>query len=139
MSIPQYLASVDIEVPFYDLDSVGIVWHGNYAKYFEVARCELLRLFDYDYDQMMASGYLWPVVDLHVRYVSMIRFRQRIRVRATLREWEHRLSIDYLITDVNSGARLTKGSTVQVAVDIQTRELCLRSPAVLFEKLGVAQ
>lgn len=137
MSTPDFSASVDVLVPFYDLDPVGIVWHGNYAKYFEVARCELLKRYNYGYDEMLKSGFMWPVVDLRVRYVKMIRFDQRIRVTATLREWEYRMLIDYLIADADSGARLTKGTTVQVAVDLATKELCLMSPPVLFERLGV--
>lgn len=137
MSTPDFSASVDVLVPFYDLDPVGIVWHGNYAKYFEVARCELLKRYNYGYDEMLKSGFMWPVVDLRVRYVQMIRFDQRIRVTATLREWEYRMLIDYLIADADSGARLTKGTTVQVAVDLATKELCLMSPPVLFERLGV--
>ena len=137
MSALKISADIDMVVPFHDLDPAGIVWHGNYAKYFEVARCEMLKLFDYNYDQMLVSGYIWPVVDLRVRYVQMVRFNQRIRVTATLREWEYRMSIDYLITDATTGARLTKGNTVQVAVDIKTQELCLMSPGVLFDKLGV--
>ena len=139
MNIPQYSASVELSVPFHDLDPAGIVWHGHYAKYFELARCELLQLFNYNYDQMLESGYIWPVIDLHVRYVNMVRFKQRIKVTATLREYEYRLAIDYLITDVATGARLTKGRTAQVAVDIATRELCLMSPDILFTKLGVAR
>lgn len=130
-------AEVTVDVPFYDLDPVGIVWHGNYAKYFELARMRLFSGFDYSYDAMRASGFIWPVIDLHVRYVKPIVFEQQIRVTATLREWEYRLLIHYLITDAHSGQRLTKGSTVQVAVDMQTREMCLMSPPVLFEKLGI--
>lgn len=131
-------AQIEIEIPFYDLDSVNIVWHGNYPKYFELARCALLENFDYGYDAMRASGYIWPIIDLQVRYIKAITFKQRIIVEATLKEWEYRLKIDYLIRDAKTQARLTKGSTVQVAVDVGTRELCLMSPAILLERLGVA-
>lgn len=133
----KFCAEVTLRVPFYDLDPVGIVWHGNYAKYFELARCALFDSFDYSYDAMRASGFIWPVIDLHVRYIKSIVFEQEIRVAATLREWEYRLLIDYLITDVRSGRRLTKGRTAQVAVDERTREMCLMSPPVLFAKLGM--
>lgn len=37
-----------VEVPFFDLDPMHIVWHGNYVKYFEEARCQLLRTIDYE-------------------------------------------------------------------------------------------
>jgi len=127
---------VVIQVPFHDVDLVGIVWHGHYAKYFEVARCALLESFDYNYDRMMASGYGWPVIDLRFRYVKPAQFGQKIRVRATLLEWENRLRIEYLVSDDASGERLTKGESVQVAVNMVTREMCMVSPDVLFERLG---
>jgi acyl-CoA thioester hydrolase len=129
-------AEVLITVPFHDLDPAGIVWHGHYAKYFEVARCELLQSFGYNYDHMVESGYAWPVIDMRVRFVKPARFGQQIRVKASLAEWEYRLKIDYTIHDLG-GVRLCKGSTVQVAVEIATREMCLRSPDVLFARLGV--
>ena len=129
-------AEVVIQVPFHDVDLVGIVWHGHYAKYFEVARCALLETFDYNYDRMMASGYGWPVIDLRLRYVKPAQFGQKIRVRATLLEWENRLRIEYLVSDDASGERLTKGESVQVAVNMVTREMCMVSPDVLFERLG---
>jgi len=39
---PTIKASFEMEIPFFDVDTYKIVWHGNYAKYFEIARCELL-------------------------------------------------------------------------------------------------
>jgi acyl-CoA thioester hydrolase len=128
---------VAIKVPFHDLDPVGIVWHGNYAKYFEIARCALLETFDYNYDQMALSGYSWPIIDLHMRYVKAAKFADTIDVEARLREWEHRLRIDYLITDAASGLRVCKGTSIQVAVNLETKEMCLRSPDILFQRLGL--
>jgi acyl-CoA thioester hydrolase len=125
-----------IKVPFHDLDPAGIVWHGHYLKYFEVARCELLDSFGYNYDRMVESGYAWPVIDMHLRFVKPALFGQEILVTAELAEWEYRLKIDYVIRDL-AGARMCKGSTVQVAVVIATREMCLRSPDILFTKLGL--
>lgn len=131
------VAEVELQVQFFDLDPMEIVWHGNYVKYLEIARCALLDQIDYNYPQMRASGYAWPVIDLHLRYVKPATFGQLIRVRAELVEWENRMKIAYLITDVASGRRLTKGTTVQVAVEIATQEMCFVSPAILFEKLGL--
>ncbi len=129
--------SVDIKVPFHDLDPVGIVWHGNYTKYFEIARCALLESFNYNYDQMALSGYSWPVIDLHLRYVKAARFAENLKVRASLREWEHRLRIDYLASDAASGLRVCKGTSIQVAVNMATHEMCLRSPDIIFQRLGL--
>ena len=128
---------VEIQVPFHDLDPLEVVWHGNHAKYFEIARCALFDRIGYNFPQMRESGYLWPVIELFVRYAHPLRFGQIIRVRADLVECECRLKIAYLINDVRTGQRLVRGHTVQVAVDSTTGELCLRSPDVLLWKLGV--
>ena len=130
-------SSVVLQIPFHDLDPLEICWHGHYVRYFEIARAALLQTFDYDYPQMRDSGYAWPVIELHIRYAQALRYRQRIEVEAFLTEWENRLRVDYLIRDVETGQRLTRGHTVQVAVDLHTQEMCLVSPAVLAEKLGL--
>ena len=130
-------AEVEIEIPFHDVDSAMIVWHGHYLKYIEIARCKLLDLIDYNYGQMKESGYFWPVIDLRLRYVAPARFQSRIRVRASLEEWEHRLKIGYVIHDCDTGKRLTKGYSIQVAVNAKSGEMLLASPAVLLEKLGL--
>lgn len=128
-------AEVEIDVPFHDVDMMQVVWHGYYLKYFEVARCALLDLFDYNYMQMLQSGYVWPVIESHLRYVGAVRFGQKIKVKATLKEWENRLKIEYLVSDSATGKRLTKGYTIQVAVLQSNMEMCLESPPVLQEKL----
>ncbi len=128
-------ASARTEVPFHDVDAMNVCWHGHYLKYFEIGRAALLRAFDYDYPEMRASGYLWPVVEAHLKYVRPATYGQRIEVRATLLEYENRLKIGYEIADCASGQRLTKGHTVQVAVCAATSELQFVSPAVVFEKV----
>jgi len=56
-------AETIIEIPFHDVDSAEVAWHGHYVKYFEIARCKLLDKFDYNYPQMTASGYFWPIIE----------------------------------------------------------------------------
>jgi len=130
-------ASVDLEIPFHDVDMMEVVWHGHYAKYFEIARCALLETIDYNYPQMRDSGYAWPVIDLRVRYIKPAVFGQKITVNAAIVEWENRLKIDYQITDKPTGVRLVKGHSIQVAVDMETMTMCFESPRILFDKLGV--
>ncbi|MGD9859484.1 MAG: acyl-CoA thioesterase [Marinobacterium sp.] len=129
--------AVELEIPFHDVDVMRIAWHGHYAKYLEIARCALLEQIDYNVPQMEASGYAWPVIDMRIRYAQPLRFQQKIRVEATLTEWENRLKIDYLIKDAASGKRLTKAYTVQVAVAIESGEMLYASPTVLLQKLGL--
>ena len=131
-------ASVDILVQFYDLDPMNVVWHGHYLKYFEQARCALLDQIDYNYFQMRDSGYIWPVVDVRLKYVKSAVFNQLVTVVASLVEYENRLKIEYRVLDSQSHTVLTKGYTIQVAVDNNSQEMLYRSPDILFAKLGVS-
>ncbi len=124
-------AEVEVVVPFFDVDSMEVVWHGHYVKYLEIARCALLDRIGHNYAQMKAAGYVWPVIDVQLRYAHAARFGQRLRIRADLVEWENRLKIHYLITDAASGERVTRASTVQVAVRLADRVMQLVSPPVM--------
>lgn len=134
---PCFTTEVALTVPFHDVDMLGVVWHGNYFRYFEIAREALLNQFDYGYRQMKDSGYLWPVVDTRVQYRDVLTFEQRFRVRARLEEYENRLRIGYQIFDATTGKRTTTGYTIQVALEEKSREMCFVSPPVLFERMGI--
>jgi acyl-CoA thioester hydrolase len=131
-------AESEILVPFFDIDPMNVVWHGHYVKYLEIGRCALLDKLDHNYLQMQASGYAWPVIDLQLRYIRGATFGQRLIVRSSLVEWENRLKINYLISDAASGERMTRASTVQVAVDLASREMQLASPQVFVDAIQKA-
>lgn len=136
--MPQDLShEISLAPAFHDLDPMDVVWHGNYIRYFEQARCALLARLGYDYPAMRDSGYAWPVVDLRVKYMRPLAYGQQAVVRATIVEWENRLKIDYEIRDQATGQRLTRGSSIQVAVDMVSGEMCYVCPPVLWERLGV--
>lgn len=134
----EHITALELTVPFHDVDPMNIVWHGRYVKYLELARCQLLESFNYSYSAMFDSGYSWPVVDMRIKYVKPAKFEQKIRIIASLVEWEFRLKINYLIEDVATKAKLTKGHTIQVAVDMDSGEMCGESPAILRQKLGIS-
>ncbi|POZ61113.1 acyl-CoA thioesterase [Chromobacterium alticapitis] len=128
---------IELEPAFHDLDPMDVVWHGNYVKYLEIARCALLERFDYNYPQMRDSGYAWPIVDMRLKYVQPVHFGQKVTIESSIVEWENRLKIDYLIRDAASGRKINKAYTVQVAVDMASQEMLYVCPPVLWEKLGV--
>lgn len=128
-------AAVPVRIPFFDVDSAGVVWHGRYFQYFELARRELLESIGYSYEEMAASGLIWPVSDTTVRYLRPLVLNQEVVVRADLREWDMRIVIDYRIED-DSGRLCTRASTTQVPVDIESRELAFGSPDVLIERIA---
>lgn len=130
-------ATVTIDIPFHDVDMMGIVWHGRYAKYLEIAREAMLATIDYSIVQMKASGYAWPVIEMNIRYAQPLLFEQKIRVQADLVEVENRLKIAYKIFDAASGRRLTKAYTVQVALDVASGEMLFASPRALLDRVAL--
>lgn len=128
---------IEITPAFYDIDVMEIVYHGNYVRYMELARSALLAKFDYDYPRMRESGYAWPVVDMHLKYVRPVTFGQKLVMKASITEWENRLRIDYVLRDAQTGRKVNTAHTIQVAVDMRTREMCFVCPPVLWERLGV--
>ena len=135
---PDWSADIELSPAFHDLDPMAVVWHGHYLKYFELARCALLQKIEYDYPQMRDSGFAWPVVDFRSKYVAPLRYEQKVKVTAKITEWENRLKIEYLVTDIASGKVLTRAYSIQVAVNMNTQEMCFSSPKILMQKLGLA-
>ena len=131
-------AAIEFDVAFHDVDMVGVVWHGHYLRYLENVRWALMDRLDYGLDRMLASGHAWPIVDLQAKYVKPARFGERLRARASLVEWEHRLAINYLLTDVADGARILRARTMQVAVDGRSGELQFDCPADFVECVHAA-
>ncbi|MFY1826080.1 acyl-CoA thioesterase [Myxococcus fulvus] len=134
---PDLSHEIELTPPFHDIDLMEVVWHGHYVKYLELARCALLAKFDYDYPQMLASGYAWPVVDMRLKYVRSATYGKALRIRAEITEWENRLRIDYLLRDAATGQKVNQAHTIQVAVSIATKEMLYVCPPVLWQRLGV--
>lgn len=133
-----WTAYTDIRVPFFDVDSMKIAWHGHYAKYFELARCELLGQIGHNYEDMFDSGYSWPIVDMRVRYMRPLHFNQDVRAFAMLKRWDHQLQITYRIRDIEGGSLLARGHTLQAPVDLATGQLCLNQPDAVTQALDRA-
>ena len=64
--------SITLSVPFYDVDGLGIVWHGNYLKYCENARDALYYKCGCTSQVMAATGCIFPVVDLRLSYYKSV-------------------------------------------------------------------
>jgi acyl-CoA thioester hydrolase len=97
-----------------------------------------MRLIGFDLQDMIGSGYLWPIVDLHVKYVRAARFGDRL-ARAAPRWWNgsSASAINYLVTDLADGARGGAcGQTVQVAVRPPENELLFVMPECLTGRVA---
>ncbi len=119
------------EIPFFDVDSMDIMWHGHYVKYLEMARCNFLEEIHYTYDVMKASGFGYPIVQLNLKYIRPALFRQKIKVKTYLVEYESCLRFDYVVEDLATGQKLSRGSTTQMAVAMKNRETQFMIPESL--------
>lgn len=125
-------ARCPIKIPFSDLDPAGVVWHGRFFKYFELARTQLMEDIGYGYADMHESGFAWPVVDASVRYIKPLVFNQLVVLTAALAEWELRLVVDHEIEN-ESGEICVRATTVQVPVSRESNEFKMCSPSRLIE------
>lgn len=106
-------AAIRLEVPFHDVDILGIVWHGHYYKYFELARTELYRGIGLDIMRMREMGYVFPVIESQCRYAQPLRYGQKAVVEARFDAWQNYVKISYTIRDEASGERIAYGHTKQ--------------------------
>lgn len=108
---------VELEVPFHDVDALQIVWHGHYYKYFEIARTRLLRSRGLDAAdfQRLKLGLL--VIESSCRYVSPLRYGDRIEVAAWFRDLKFRIMVCFEITNLTTGVRAARGHTALVTTE----------------------
>jgi acyl-CoA thioester hydrolase len=128
-------AEAEFNVEFYDVDPMRIVWHGNYIKYFEKARCALLEKIGYGYNEMEDSGWAFPVATISVKFVNSLRFRDRVRARALLTEYENCIKIKYELYNAETGQLCTKGDSTQMAINMNTGESSIVCSPIFIKKV----
>lgn len=109
--------TVQHEIPFHDVDSLGIVWHGHYYKYFELARTELYRSLGLDIQDMERLGFSFPVIESQCRYSDSLQYGEKISISASFTECEYYIRIAYRISGLQSGTRAAYGHTKQAVCD----------------------
>lgn len=128
-------AEAETIIEFYNLDPMQVVWHGNYINYFELGRRSLLEKIGYSYNEMKDSGFSFPVVDISLKYLKPLKFKDRIRIKAVLMEYESCLRIKYEIYNAETGDTATRGVSTQMAYDIKKDESCFVCPEILIKKV----
>ncbi|MCB0446644.1 MAG: acyl-CoA thioesterase [Gelidibacter sp.] len=123
-----------IRVRYGETDQMGVVYHGNYAQYFEVGRVEWLRKMGVSYKQMEMEGIMLPVISLCVKYKKSARYDDIIKVKTQLVKLPSAtIEFDYKITNENDEI-LATGNTSLVFIDIN-RNRPTRCPKYLLDKL----
>ena len=107
----------DFQVPFYDLDGIQMVWHGNYVKYMEDAREKFGAKYGFEYLHIFNSGYLAPVADMHIKYRNSARISEVLTMKITyVPSRSAKLVFEYLITRKSDNAVIIEAETSQLFV-----------------------
>ncbi len=131
---PASAVSVELEIPFHDVDVLEVAWHGHYPKYLELARTAFMRARRLDTPEMRQLGYRFYVSEYFLRHVAPLRYADAVRVHAWPVEIESRLRIAYQIRNVTLGKLAAQGWTVLVSTDA-AGNLLLETPAPILDRL----
>lgn len=134
MDISNYYDEIEVRVRYGETDQMGVVYHGNYAQYFEIGRIEWLRKFGISYKQMEEEGIMLPVISLAINYKKSARYDDVIKVKTQLVKLPSAtIEFYYEITN-ESGVVLTTGNTTLVFIDM-SRNKPTKCPAYILDKL----
>jgi acyl-CoA thioester hydrolase len=98
-----------VRVRYAETDQMGVVYHGNYAQYFEMGRVEWLRKLGVSYKWMEENGVMLPVVSLTMNYKKPARYDDLLTVKTILKnQTSVKIEFEYEINN-ESGELLTKG------------------------------
>jgi len=106
--------SIDLEVPFCDVDALQIVWHGHYFRYLDLACTVLMRARGLDVPQLTSLGCRMVVVESQCRHIFPLYYGDVFRVSAWVVESLNRIKIAYLIRNLTRGRRSARAHTVLV-------------------------
>ena len=121
-----------IEIRFSDCDPLGIVWHGNYIKYFEDGREAFSKKHGFDYLDFYNKGYSTPVVNIQCDFKKPMTYRDVALVETTFRNTEAaKIIFDYTIYKESTGEIMCKGCSTQVFVEKNSMKLSLTNPAFM--------
>lgn len=124
-----------IDVQFFDLDPMNVVWHGNYVKYLEFARCDMLAKLGYTYDDMREDGVAYPVAKMDLKFIKPAQFMQKLKIVTTIVELEPALNIKYEIFDAKTNEKIFTAKSMQICININTMESVYTAPKRFVESV----
>ncbi|MEP7279537.1 MAG: thioesterase family protein [Bacteroidota bacterium] len=129
-------SATQIRVRYAETDQMDVVYHGNYAQYFEVARAEAIRKLGFTYKNMEALGTFMPITELHCKYLRPAHYDDLLSVRVVLKELprDHRIEFDHEVYN-EAGSLLAVGKVVLFFIDAGTKEKTT-IPEELYNKLS---
>ena len=138
MGMEKKTFEVKMSVPFFDLDPMQIVWHGNYLNYFELARAALFEHYRVDrYSYYEREQIIFPIIRTSTKHIFPLRHRDEVIIKATLVDANIKLVVDFEIRKVVDGSVCARGRTEQVAVKTPGMETLFSIPQDIRNGLGV--
>jgi acyl-CoA thioester hydrolase len=130
-----FVSETRIRVRYAETDQMDVVYHGNYAQYFEVGRAESIRQLGFTYKDMEAMGIIMPIVEWHAKFIRPAHYDDLLTVKTILRELpaDHRIEFHQEVYNEREKL-LTSGRVVLYFLSADTREK-VQMPAKLKEKL----
>ncbi|WP_179345311.1 acyl-CoA thioesterase [Winogradskyella ursingii] len=123
-----------LRVRYGETDQMGVVYHANYAQYFEVGRTEWLREFGLTYRRMEADGIMLPVISLSINYKNSARYDDVLKVKTTLKKMPTAsIEFNYELTNEKDDL-LATGNTILAFIDVE-KNRPTRCPKYLLDKL----
>ena len=117
------------DIRFSEVDSMGVVWHGHYAMYFEDAREEFGKKYNLEYLFMYDQGFFEPLVELTFKYKKPLIYGMKPEISITYCPTEAaKIVFDYEIRDTATGEVYVTGHSVQVFMDKTNYQMVLYSP-----------
>lgn len=91
---------VNVRVIYGDTDAMGIVYHGNYLRWFEVGRTELFRTLGIVYRDLEARGYYLPLTKAYCHYHAPARYDDILVIETSIADWGRAsIRFDYVVWD----------------------------------------
>ena len=117
-----------VRVIYADTDAMGVVYHTNYIKWFEVGRCELLRSMGYPYAQMEGNGVMLPVIECNCKYILPAVYDDLLEITARITEVKGAtIMLDYEISRKETQELLVTGWTKHAITDLKFKPIRLRN------------
>lgn len=108
----------EIAVRFSEVDSMGIVWHGSYVKYFEDAREAFGAKYNLGYLRIFSEGYYAPLVDLDFKFKKPLVYGDSARVEVTYKPVDAaKICFEYVIYSLKDNSVIATGNSTQVFLD----------------------
>lgn len=125
-----------VKVRYAETDQMGVVYHGNYAQYLEIARIEWLSDIGISYREMENNGVMLPVYELNLTFKKSAKFDDVLRIETRLSKKPNvKIEFEYEIFN-QKDELLTKAHTTLVFMDIKQQKP-IRCPQYVLEKLGM--